>query len=229
MGTRPRTQDDFNTWFATQGDPWNYQGCVVRDRLTRSLEFITRHVSPKFSGHFLELGAYDGSFSLLLLERFSHARLTINDISEIALERAQKAVSERFGQSRSPGYLRKDTISIGRDDLRESQGRPDVLLMLECLYYLNDDERLLALRNLSEAFPGSSLFISAPITGYPYFTDETLRELLESLGYACVDFEVLNFRRLSWLSTPLRGISRHCAWIRRKLANQVIFFFKKSA
>ncbi len=88
MGTRPRTQDDFNTWFATQGDPWNYRGGTVRKRLKRSLNFITRHVTGKFSGHFLEMGVYDGSFSLLLLERFPQARLTMNDISNIAMERA---------------------------------------------------------------------------------------------------------------------------------------------
>ncbi len=101
--------------------------------------------------------------------------------------------------------------------------------MLECLYYLNDDERRTALLNLSEEFPGASFFISAPLTGYPYFTEGNLLGLFESLGYVCVDFEVLNFRRLSIFSSPLLGIARHCAWIRRNLANQVIFFFRKPA
>lgn len=225
---RPRTKEDFDSWFTAKGDPWDYRGRFVRNRLRRTLAFVRRFIQPDFSGHFLEVGAYDGSFTVLLAGAFPRAGLTVNDISAVAMERVKSAVDEMV-VGREMSFLVKDFLEITEQDFGTIPfSGSTVILLLECLYYLGSEERKKALENLSALFPDASLFVSGPLGGPPYFNEPELLEALTGLGYRLEALEVLNFRRCRSLEKPLRIIARYFPMLRELLANQVLYFLRKA-
>jgi len=224
MEGRPRSPQDFDIWFRQSGDPWGYHEQPIRERLQMTVRFLRRCLDDGFSGHFLEIGAYNGDFTMLLGQQFPRAVVTVNDISEIALDRARNAVSSWPEMSVRTHFLLKDCLSITKDDFASNLcERPTVILLLECLYYLGTEEQERALANLANIFPEAPLVISGPVTGQPYFSQEELLELLDLSGQHLITMKVLNLRQ--WNRLPgLRIIVDRCRFLRQILANQMIFF-----
>jgi len=227
MQHRPRTSADFNLWFEQAGDPWGYQSVSVRERLTCTAQLLVAKLGAEFSGNFIEIGAYDGSFTCLLAETFPKSRIVVNDISEVALERARTAVARHSGMSRRTQFLLKDSISISVVDIYNGfvdPNRPSVILLLKCLYYLKREERENALRNLCQLFPAAVVAISAPIVGGDYFTEDELISMFGRQGYSVLAVKTLNLRRLGRFRF-LRAFADRNAVFRRTMGNQVLYLF----
>jgi hypothetical protein len=230
MDNRPRTTEDFDNWFEIAGDPWGYRGKPIQARLKRTAKFLQKHLGKDFAGKFLEIGAYDGSFTSRLGYTFPESKIVVNDISGIALNRARDTVSSYPELLSRTEFLLKDSLEITSKDFSESflnvSEKTTVILLLECLYYLNTKkEREQCLVNLVTLFPDAPVVISVPITGLPYFTEEELISLLKRVGYIVFAIKILTWRRGGrWL--PCLGFFvNKIVRLRRSMANQVLYLF----
>ncbi len=210
---RPRTAEEFDAWFQQSGgDPWNYSSPSIRARLKASCAFLRHTVRAEFEGTIVELGAFDGSFTVLLRESFPLADIRVIDISAMAIQKAQRKV----------GYF----LEISSARLQIPQNHDVVILMLECLYYLKENEREECVETIRREFPTSRVVISAPVTGGHYFTETGLLQLFRKANYTLRDFKILNLRRrtpiVGWL---LKNVAQRFSFLRSAIANQVIFTF----
>ncbi len=223
---RPRTKEDFDSWFTAAGDPWDYHGQFVQKRLRRSLSFLKEHLKEGFTGHILEIGAFDGTFTVMLTKAIPQARITVNDISAVALERAKESV-RKCGEKIQ--FLLKDALMLQKSDFASLHGQPpNVILLLECFYYLKERDRRAMLSNLVTLFHDADLYISGPIIGPPYFREQELTKLFSELDFSLVDFDVLNLRCLHRLDVVFRPILNVASVLRSYMANQVIYLFRKN-
>jgi len=219
---RPRTQEDFNKWYnESGGDPWNYKSSNITSRLKDSLSFILTYIPKDYKGNILELGIFQGDFTYLLCKNFKKAKIYANDISDVALETAK----EKLKGFENVSFFQADLININKNDIQNNDDRL-IILLLECLYYLKEQEREITMKNLRDNFPKADIFLSAPIIGGHYFTEEGLMDMMKRNGYALSDHKVLNLRKFSYLKSLLNPLTNLFAALRMKLANQVIYYFK---
>jgi hypothetical protein len=54
----------------------------------------------------------------------------------------------------------------------------DVIVAIQCAYYLNEAERSLFIERIAAAHRGKLFILSAPIIGKPYFTDREIQQTL---------------------------------------------------
>lgn len=222
MTNRPRTKEEFDNWYSESGgDPWNYQSRNIKRRLSDSLKFISKFIDKDFTGNIIELGAFTGDFTLLLAGHFPNAQIYANDISDAALKKAK----EKAADCSNIIFLQKDLLEFDNSSIKNST-KKNILLLLECLYYLNGNEREPAVENLINNFPNSDIFISAPIIGGNYFTEELLSEMMGRNNYYLQSFRVLNLKMFSPLRKVLTPAAEKNYTFRKNLANQVIYYFK---
>jgi SAM-dependent methyltransferase len=214
-----RTAEQFDAWFvASRGDPWDSGSPFVRDRLTASLSFICRRVAADFRGTFLELGAFNGQFTELLAQSFPKAIVAASDISQVALNISLS----RVGKLTNVFLHQADMADY---ELPPSAQPPFVVLLLECIYYLPPEEHVSALTRLISLTDGADVYLSTPITGEPYPSEEELMRKMSRVGYACRDALVLNNRHFAARLLPRTAINL----CRSRLARQVIYRFSKAS
>ncbi len=220
---RPRTAEEFNAWFhRSGGDPWNYSSPSTRARLKASCDFLCHTISREFEGTIVELGAFDGSFSVLLRDAFPLADIHVIDISAMAIEKAQR----KIGPCERVRYYVQDFLEIPCVRLRIPQNHQVVILMLECLYYLKGSEREECVETIRREFPKSPVVISTPVTGGDYFTEAGLLRLFGKANYALRDHKLLNLRlRIPLVAWVLGILAQRSPFLRSIVANQVIFAF----
>jgi hypothetical protein len=220
---RPRTAEEFNAWFRqSKGDPWNYASPSITARLRASRDFLCRMMPNGFEGAIVELGAFDGSFTVYLQKAFPLAEIHVIDISRVAIEKAQQKV----GLCDRVSFYVQDFLQISRDRIEMPKNNEAVILMLECLYYLKDIERGQCVETIRREFPTSLVIISVPVTGGNYFTEAGLLQLFKNAQYTLRDFRILNLRRrippVDWI---LKTLAKRSFFLRSAIANQVIFAF----
>jgi hypothetical protein len=220
---RPRTAEEFDEWFhQSGGDPWNYSSPSIQARLKASRDFLCRTVRSEFEGTIVELGAFDGSFTVLLREAFPLADICVVDISAMAIEKAQRKV----GPCERVRYYVQDFLEVTCDRLRIMQDNEIVILMLECLYYLKEGERQQCIEGFRREFPQSLVVISVPVTGGHYFTEASLLQLFGKARYTLRDFKILNLKlRIPIVGWLLENLAQRISALRSFIANQVIFAF----
>jgi len=220
---RPRTAEEFDEWFdQCGGDPWNYSSPSIQARLKASRDFVFQTIRGEFEGTIVELGAFDGSFTVLLREAFPLADIRVIDISAMAIEKAQRKV----GPCEKVRYYVEDFLDISCARLRILQNRGVVILMLECLYYLRESERDACLVTIRREFPKSLVVISVPVTGGNYFTEASLMQLFGKANYILRDFKILNLKlRIPIVGWFLEILAQRFSLPRSIMANQVIFAF----
>jgi hypothetical protein len=220
---RPRTAEEFNEWFQKSGgDPWNYSNPSIRRRLKASCDFLCKTIGREFKGTIVELGAFDGSFTVLLQKAFPLGNINVIDISEIAIEKAQR----RIGPCEGVRFYIQDLLEISCARLAIPQSDEVVILMLECLYYLEGREREVCVGAIRRQFPKSLVLVSVPVTGGHYFTEAGVLQLFRKANYSLHDFRVLNLKRrmplLGWIP---RILAQRFSSLRSIIANQVIYAF----
>jgi hypothetical protein len=217
---RVRTKEDFEKWYAEHGgDPWGYEKAYVKKRLFASIDFVRLFTPRSYEGNFIEFGAFKGDFTCLLASNFPESTVYANDISEMSLNEAKQR-KEKFSNIL---FYEHDMLCFDEKDYPQDN---TIILLLECLYYLDEAERRIMLHKLKTHFPESAIVISGPITGTPYFTEEGITRLFDELGYARKGIKVLTLRKdLQMFSVLVTSVLKYSAIARRKLANQVIFWF----
>ncbi|HPI38710.1 MAG TPA: class I SAM-dependent methyltransferase [Ignavibacteriaceae bacterium] len=222
MEERPRTQKDFDNWFAqSNGDPWNYNCKSIKNRLDESLGFVKKYVPVDFTGNLIELGAFNGDFTLKLCNHFRFAKIFANDISEIAIIQAK----EKLKSINNVTFVLQDLLNFNSGNI-DGVKKETVIFLLECLYYLKEEERFPAIKNLKDNYPDAPLFCSAPIIGKPYFTEDSLILMMKHAGYYLENFKVLNLRKFGRFRYLLLPFANIFSAIRKAIANQVIYYFK---
>ena len=173
-----RTAQDFNLFYASP-DPWRIASARFRDRVLRN-----RLMSFIRGKSVLELGCGEGHLSQAI---FSAARSVVGiDISDVAIARAK---------SLELPYARFETADL----LYTSFEGYDVIVAIECIYYLSRQERGAFLEKVAKEHSGKMLLLSGPIIDYQrYFGHRRLMYQFDALG-----FTVVKFRNLSVYWHPL--------------------------
>lgn len=219
---KPRTKEEFDNWYIeSNGDPWNYKTKSVQLRLLKSLKFIAKYIPPSFDGNIIEFGSFKGDFTILLAQKFKHSKIYANDISEFALTEAQKKTYKFTNIC----FIQSDLKNFDNSKIINNTNET-ILLLLECIYYLKKEERFEAIKNLKGNFPDAPIFLSAPIIGKDYFTEDELINLFKKLNYKLISFNVLNLSRFSFLRIILLPFISKSKILRKIFANQTIFYFQ---
>jgi len=117
-------------------DPWKLKGRQEQFRYRRTIEFIKRNFH-KPGMKILELGCSEGQFTGHLSQE--NFKITAVDISEKAIERAKEK------NLPNAVFICSDMIQFAAStDLSGF----DLVLILECIYYLNKEKRILLIEML---------------------------------------------------------------------------------
>jgi len=226
---RPTTAEDFEKWYKkTNNDPWFYNSSNVQNRLNKSIAFISKYLKSNYEGVILDIGAFNGYFTNKLIKYFKESQIVVNDFSETALNLANINLINH----KRVKFLHKNMLNINKNDIQIfNENGGVVITLLECLYYLPSKDREKAISNLIIQFNKPQIFISAPITGPPYFYEYQIIKMFNKYNYYLVEKEVLNYtyKNFNKLINKLiyNRISRHCfKFLYLKRTNQVIYFFK---
>ena len=164
------TAADFEAAYKKRGDPWRQ-----RKRTTNNIRHlhVLESLEPVFRGkRILEVGCGLGGMTHV----FSTAGLSVVgfDISPTAIAGAKTR------------YLPNTEFVVSSMSDYDGYGRHDIIMMIECLYYLDADEQSRVLSKIKEAGPGT-LLLSAPTVGEhqsrKYYTEPELVGLLERHGF----------------------------------------------
>jgi hypothetical protein len=215
----PRTQQEFDQWFS-KGDPWGYSSHSIKSRFAKTLSFILRHIPKTYHGAIIEFGAYNGDFSLLLLEHFPHAKVYINDISRVAMEEIKSKTQLHHHAS----YVLSDMLTFPSHHVQPN--KPVVITLLECFYYMQKKEQGACLKKISTDFPTACIFFSAPIIGGNYYAEDELIKMFKNENYRCTDWVGLNFNRTVRASVFFYWAVNHFSFLRKKLCYQSLYLFK---
>jgi hypothetical protein len=220
-------KDDIEGFFRSRGpNPWGgYDNPSIQGRLRMSLDFIGDYVAQGFSGQFIEIGAFNGCFSRMLKQRYPACTMYVNDIAGIAIAQAKETLRGFDGVHFIEADLMEIEPAPNHDWLKQS-----VLLLLECLYYMDLNDRAEGLRRLIDVFRRPPIFISGPITGHPrYFEEDWLIAQFLTNGYGLIDCAPVTLRGGAAGRIGMRGRNPLRGYFRRKRANQVIYLFRPTA
>lgn len=220
---RPTSESDFEKWYEqTGGDPWGYDHPAIQERLDKSVEFLKKQIPDNFDGIFLEIGAFNGAFTDRLINTFHNAKVVINDFSESALDK----VKQKFKENQSVSFLKKDMRNLCSNDNENINNSEIIVVMLECLYYVTEEDRGKVISNIKNEFNKPKIFLSAPVTGKPYFTKKSLLKMFYKNNYELIDSLVIN-RKKAGVNFKNR-IRKYINYIlnRYSIPNQTIFYFR---
>lgn len=212
----PRTASDFDEY--ARNDPWGTGTPADDERLSRTAAFIKRYLRD--ADVLVEIGPLNGNLTRRLSQIYQHARFHLVEISPVAATGLAKSLPTAIVHP-------IDMVNIADLDI------PDVsaVVMIECLYYLEDSERTRFVRTLRTAFPTATVFVSGPITGAPYLTDRGVRDLFRD--YRLAGIEVVTLRTCSAAMLRILRVSEivRCKHfvitrLRRQVASQVVYCFR---
>lgn len=133
-------------------DPWKLKGRQEQFRYRRTIEFIRKNIQ-KPNLKILELGCSEGHFTSHLSKE--DYQITAVDISEKAIERAKEK------NIPNAEFICADMIQYISD---KDLSKYDLVLLLECFYYLNKMRKAVFLEILHEKInQDSKVIISLPV------------------------------------------------------------------
>ncbi len=200
-----RSAADFNLYYAVP-DPWRISRASFRDKILR------RCVSSFVSGKsVLELGCGEGHLTQAILS--SARSITGVDISDVAIARATalNLANARFESS---------------DFLGVSFKGYDVIVAIECLYYLTPEDQEAFFEKIAREHRGI-LILSGPIIGEnehrKYFTHDALLETFGRHGLSMIECHNLNvYRKRSNLAAVLVRLP-FGSWLLHYLPSNLIY------
>jgi 2-polyprenyl-3-methyl-5-hydroxy-6-metoxy-1,4-benzoquinol methylase len=185
-----RSAQDFDSYYQSP-DPWKIGNASRRDRA------LSRIVRPYAAGKTcLELGCGEGHLTGSIFQDAVSVRGI--DISPVAISRAV-ALS-----------LPNATFQA-LDFLNVSFAGFDVVVAIECLYYLSQVEQEAFFRKLASEHAGKILILSGPIIGSneyrTYFTHDGIRETFARHGLSLIEWANLNAYRKAGLAATLAAVA----------------------
>jgi SAM-dependent methyltransferase len=159
-------EDDCDRW----GHQWR---ASQKFRYQLALSLIQERLSQPQPKSILDIGCGLGDFTNMVHTINKKNSLFGLDISQNAITRAQNKYREiefRCGALPSVDYPRKMF---------------DGIVAMECIYYLTDQERKIALKNIFKRLKPQGWFLfSSPIDdGTRYFSDKRSKKLIENAGF----------------------------------------------
>lgn len=155
-------------------DPWKLKGKQEQFRYRRTIEFIKRNFQ-KPGLKILELGCSEGYFTEYLSKE--NYRITAIDISEKAIERAKSK------KLHNATFQCSDMIHfIANNDVSEF----DLILMLECIYYLSKEKRIMLLEILHDKInQEAKIILSLPVhqDNEMFITENRILKKFSQLGF----------------------------------------------
>jgi SAM-dependent methyltransferase len=166
-----RSAEDFDQFYATP-DPWGVKSARFRSRAYQL------SLAPYIDGRsVLELGCGEGHLTRAAL--YSAKSVLGIDISAVAIERA------RSRQPANATFLAADFMKIPFEGF-------DVVTVIECLYYLSEEERAALLEKVTKEHSGRIVALSAPVVGLfedrRYFTHAEIMALLSRHGLKLIEY-----------------------------------------
>ena len=173
-----RSADEFDSCYQTP-DPW---GIGTASRRDRALSRIIRpYVTNK---NVLELGCGEGHLTGTIFKDANSVKGI--DISPIAISRAI-SLSLPNASFEASDFLNVSFVGY------------DLIVAIECLYYLSPTEQEAFFRKLTSEHAGKIFILSAPIIGSneyrTYFTDSDIRQTFVRHGLTLVEGRNLNAYR----------------------------------
>jgi Methyltransferase domain len=160
----PRTAEDFDRL----GNIWATGEQHDQQRLGTIARFAGRHIKDPLV--VLECGPLHGDLTVKLLTVFPRAEL---HLIEIAPSHAA-TLRERFSDEPRVTVYEADMLALPSLPIPPA----DAVLLVECLYYLDREERRALVETLLlGAHVDATVLVTTPLDGGRYFTDRTLRRL----------------------------------------------------
>lgn len=169
---------------APNGDPWGYSEPFVENRLDRSINFVIS-CNKNASSAILEIGCFQGQFTNRLSQSLPKSKILAVDVSPKAVTAARKNGKNLVGKVE---YSVCDVRNIEKIFSFEFF---DVILILEVLYYLEDEEIESLLAKLLSKYPRASVIVSAP-DSMDYITKVKMKELFRKHGFKMKNSQVVS-------------------------------------
>jgi 2-polyprenyl-3-methyl-5-hydroxy-6-metoxy-1,4-benzoquinol methylase len=144
-------KETFDKLFTAE-DPWNLNGSQEQFRYKIVINFIKKNFTrPDLK--ILEIGCAEGNFTEYLDK--GNLKTTAIDISDVAIERA------KLKNFKNVEFFCSDMIDFIRDkDIKSF----DLILLMECLYYLSSEQRNIFLKELIKKInPDTNIILTTPI------------------------------------------------------------------
>jgi hypothetical protein len=178
---RPRTGADFDEL----GNVWNVGAPDDLRRLGGLNAFVGRH--SRNPSLVVECGPLHGHLTDLLLATLPDAVMHLVEISPANAA----ALRDHFHRMQAAGDPAGGRVVVHEADMADLDQLPipraDLVLLVECLYYLDRDEQRAFVDALRRAHPRARLIVAAPTSGGDYFTEEQLLDLFAGYRLAAAD------------------------------------------
>ena len=155
-------------------DPWSLNNKQEQFRYKLTLNYIKKNLKKPHS-KVLEFGCAEGNFTIHLSK--CEYCVTAVDISDTAIDRARdKNISNAvFVSSDMNDYLLKNDI-----------GKFDLILIMECIYYLSKENRIKFIENLRKKInPDAKVIISIPVNrdNEMFIPEKRLIKKMSNMGF----------------------------------------------
>lgn len=183
-------KETFDKLFSTK-DPWNLNCIGEQLRYKIVIDFIkTNFYKPKLK--VLEIGCAEGNFTEFLDKE--EINTTSIDISEVAIERAKKRNLYNIS------FISSDMVEfIKHYDISSY----DLVLVMECFYYLSNEKRNELLKALSKKInPDSSILLTMPVrkNHTMFLSEQGINDLFGFNGFK-------RFKKYGEVVLTLKGIN----------------------
>lgn len=201
-----RTAEDFNSFYSSP-DPWQARRAGYRDRI------LTKLLAGTVRGQkVLELGCGEGHLTEVV---FAGAKHIIGiDISDVAIQRAA-------ARNLSNAHFER------ADFLETSFAGFDVIVAIECIYYLSPAEQDAFFAKVAREHDGKTLILSGPIVGENehrrYFTETELTKQFAAHRMTVKSCHNLRVARRGMLSTFVDWVARLAPVILPLVPNSFVF------
>ena len=223
--TKARTKEEFDNWFkSSNGDPWHYDQNMVKDRIARSIAFIQLNTVQSFKGTIIEFGAFNGDFTIPLANYFYNAKIIANDISSLAVQKIRQKSKELTNVT----IFECDMLDYFSRHHSNGENNESIILLLECLYYLNNEEQYDFLKKINNSIKTPVIYFSAPFSDQQsYYEENNLLGIFRDMGFEPKKFEIISLKFYPRFTRFFFFMSKYSKALRNKMAHQIIYKFEK--
>lgn len=164
----------FENLFSSKEDPWWFSWRATQQYRYHTYLTMLQPFLRQKKGIAFDIGCAQGDFTFQLYKLNAFSKVIGADISQIAVNRANK----RFKNYDNISFIRKTLPSIPFP-----QESVSLILMLEVIYYITHKERVLALKNAYNALEKDGLLFLSTNLGENYFTQSEFETLITSASF----------------------------------------------
>lgn len=186
--TEIKKREFFENLFSTEEDPWYFSWRATQQYRYQTYIQILSPLLKNSGGTAVDIGCALGDFTVKLYETKRFKEVIGIDISQKAVNQAQK----RFHALQGLFFIREalPTIPFKKDSL-------SFISMLEVLYYIPAEERIIALENAYSCLHSRGLIFISVNLGERYFCEEEIKDLVEKSNFK-IEIVHLVYGKIYW-------------------------------